>query len=222
MPRTLTADEAEAVRAQLNGSADQHELRPWALALLSRIRTGGEVPPAVRHPLGFTCVRLYRTEGWGLCLHIWPKDQTSARLTTSPVHSHSWDLFSEVIRGQLENAVVAVTENQRSPTYRVMEITSEHDTDTIRPTPRLVSCRRAASMRVRAGERYRLPAGTFHLSRARSGGPTVTVLLAEDRYQAPEFALGWLGTAGHSVRRRRCLPGDLRHMASIATRENQC
>lgn len=232
MPRTLTPEEAEAVRAQLNSTAqrgsarfhgpvDRGELRQWALTMLGRIRAGSEVPSAVRHPLGFTCVQMYRGEGWGLCIHIWPKSATAPELTTSPVHSHSWDLFSEVIRGQLENAVVAVTDDPLSPTHRVMEITSAHGADTIRPTPRLVSCRCAAPVRVQAGERYRLPAGTFHLSMPRADGPTVTVLLAEDRYQAPEFALGWPDTTSHSVRRRRCLPGDLRRMASIAMRESQ-
>lgn len=215
MPGTLTRPEATTVRAQLSRAGRDDDLSGWARNILDEICSGSRVPPAIRHPLGFICVQLFRSIGWGLCMHIWRSPEASATLTTSPVHSHSWNLSSQVICGRLENIEIRVTDEVSKPTHRVLEITSADGRDFIRPTNRLVCCASTASADIEAGQNYILPAGIFHVSRPGASGPTVTVLLAEDRYKAPELALGRLDSSDHEVIRRTCPTRDLRTIAGI-------
>ena len=219
MPETLTRHEATTVRTRLCDPGYNEDLSVWVRSVLTEITIGSRVPPAISHPLGFICVQLYRGAGWGLCMHIWGSREASVALTTSPVHSHSWDLFSQVICGQLENIEIRVTDESPDPTHRVLEITSADGRDFIRPTRRLVSYANNASAYIGAGENYTLPAGIFHVSRPSATGPTVTVLLAENRYRSPELALGRLDASGHEVKRQVCSTSALISMASITLRD---
>jgi hypothetical protein len=152
-------------------------------------------------------------------MHIWRSLETSADLTTSPIHSHSWDLSSQVIFGRLENIEVRVIDGASPPTHRVLEITNADDCDFIRPTRRLVSYANNASAYIEVQENYSLAAGMFHVSRPNATGSTVTVLLAEDRYKSPELALGRLDSSGHAIRRRACPASDLRSIAGTTVHD---
>lgn len=219
MPKALTSSEAVAVRAWLSGADGREDLNGWARALLAEIRTGSRDPPAIRHPLGFTCIQLYRSTGWGLCIHIWKSAAAPHTLTTTPIHSHSWDLSSQVLCGRLENLEICVADGSQSPTHRVLEITSAGSTDLIHPTQRLVCWTHSESVYIGAGENYSLPAGTFHVSRPSAVGLTATVLLAEDRYASPELALGRLDSYDHEVTRQICAPRDLQLIADVTLRD---
>lgn len=219
MPETLTRSEAMTVRARLGTPGHPEDLSYWLRDTLGGICTGSRVPPAVKHPLGFVCVQLYRSLGWGLCVHIWGSPETSATLTTSPVHSHSWDLSSQVVCGRLENIEIRVIDGLPTPTHRILEITSANGCDFIRPTRRFVNCANSASSYIGAGENYTLPAGMFHVSKPSAAGLTMTVLLAEDRRKSPELALGRLDSSNHVIRRRACPVSDLRSMAGITLRD---
>lgn len=219
MPEILTRCEARTLRARLGTPGRHEDLSAWARGVLAEIRTGSRIPPAMEHPLGFICVQLYRGAGWGLCMHIWKSSDMSASLTTSPIHSHSWDLSSQVICGRLQNIEIRVMDGSPDPTHRVLEITSSNGRDFIRPTQRLVTCANSTLAYIGAGENYSLPAGMFHVSRPSAAGLTATVLLAEDRHKSPELALGQLDTSGHAVRRRACPTTDLRRMAGITLRD---
>lgn len=187
--------------------------------MLAEIHSGARVPPAVRHPLGFTCVQLYRSTAWGLCMHVWESGQAPITLTTSPIHSHSWDLSSQVFCGQLENIEVQVRDSPSSPTHRILEITSSGGTDRINPTDRLVCRTHAESVWIEAGENYTLPAGTFHMSRPGADGLTATIVLAENRDASPELVLGRLDSQHHVVARWHNSVADLRQMARAALRD---
>lgn len=218
MPETLTSTEAMIVRTWLDTAGRHEDLSAWVRGVLAEIHTASRVPLAIEHPLGFICVQLYRSVAWGLCMHIWRAPEPSATLTTSPVHSHSWDLSSQVICGRLENIEICVLDGSPAPTHRVMEITSANGCDFVRPTRRLVSCANKVSMYIGAGQSYTLPAGIFHVSRPSAANLTVTVLLAEDRFASPELALGRPDLSGHVIRRRACPAGDLQSLAGITLR----
>jgi hypothetical protein len=220
MPRTLTNLEAAALRARLAESGGREDLSGWACAVLAEICTGSRVPRAIMHPLGFTCIQLYRGTEWGLCLHIWRSlAAQQPALTTTAVHAHSWDLSSQVVCGQLENVEINVVDGSASPTHRVLEITTHDGKDIIRPTQRLVCRGLAESVHVGVGQTYYLPAGTFHLSRPSAAGLTATVLLASYRSASPELALGRLDFRDQMVVRQACPPADLRHIAEITSRD---
>lgn len=219
MPRTLTKSEAFAVRALLSESGYHTELSAWAYRMLTDIEVGARFVPAVRHPLGFVCVHLYRGADWGLCLHIWESADIPIGLTTTPIHAHSWDLDSQVVCGWLENIEIRVTEGGQPPTHRVMAIISAGGTDLIQPTRRVVSWTRARSVRIGAGDTYRLLAGTFHVSNPSPVGITATVLLAQYRSGLPELALGRPDSREHLVARQACPPSQLRVLASATLRQ---
>lgn len=219
MPTTLTNPEAAAVRTWLSISDDRKDLSGWTRSLLAAIRNGSRVPSAVMHPLGFTCVQLFRSTTWGLCMHIWESSENSPSLTTTPIHSHSWDLFSQVVCGQLENTEISVTDGSPFPTNRVLEITSTDGTDLIRATQRLVNWAHGESVHIGVGQSYELPAGTFHVSMPSTTGLTATMLLAEYRSPSPELALGRLDYCDRVVARQVRLPRDLRFMADAMLRE---
>ena len=152
-------------------------------------------------------------------MHIWESSGTSSTLTTTSIHSHSWDLFSQVVCGQLKNIKICVTDGSPFPTHRVLEITSADGTDLIHATQRLVNWRHGESVHIVAGQNYKLPAGMFHVSRPSATGLTATVLLAEYRYTSPELALGRLDWCDRAVARQVCPPKDLRLMADATLRE---
>jgi hypothetical protein len=219
MPQTLTSREATAVRARLSEPDGHKDLSRWARSLLVTIRNGFCVPAGTKHPLGFTCIQLYRGPTWGLCMHVWESPEISATLTTTPIHSHSWDLFSQVVCGQLENTKICVTDGSSPPTHRILEITSADRRDLVHATQRLVTWTESESVHISAGQNYELPAGAFHVSRPSGAGPTATVLLAEYRYASPELALGRLDASDHAVARQACLSTDVRQLADVTLRE---
>ena len=79
----------------------------WALELLRDIASGRCELTAVRHPLGFLCIPAQRSGEHGICIHVWTPALQPA-LTTSQVHSHSWDLTSYVLYGTLLNQRIRV------------------------------------------------------------------------------------------------------------------
>jgi hypothetical protein len=216
---TLTRREAAVLRARLSTSNGREDLSSWSHTMLAEIRAGSRVPHAIMHPLGFTCINLYRSANWGLCMHIWRSQEIPPDLITTPIHSHSWDLSSQVVCGRLENIEVQVVDDSPSPTHRVVEITSSGDTDLIRPTPRLVHCALTESVHIEAGENYCLPAGAFHVSRSRAVGLTATLLLARYGQAAPELALGSLDSCDRVIKRQACSPEDLRLIADVTLRD---
>lgn len=218
MPRTLTSPEALAVRAWLSGSDGGDDLSSWARVMLAEIRSGFRIPAAIRHPLGFICVKLYRSTKWGLCMHIWDSPLTPPNLITTSIHAHSWDLFSQVVCGWLENIEVCVVDGSPLPTHRVLKITSTSDADLVHATQRLVCWTRNESTHVEAGRNYTLTAGTFHVSRPSTAGLTATLLLAENRGSAPELALGRLDCCDHIVVRQSYPFHDLQHIADVTLR----
>jgi hypothetical protein len=217
MPRTLTSREAGAVRAWLSSPTGSGELSAWTRSLLAAIREGLCFPPAIRHPLGFTCIQLYRNTTWGLCMHVW--DGARRSQAAGPIHSHSWELSSQVVCGRLENIKVGVSDGCPFPTHRVLEITSTHRTDLVHATRRLVTRTESESVHIRAGENYQLPADTFHVSRPTGVGLTATVLLAKYRRGNPELALGRLDSEDQIVTRQACRAADVKLLAEVMLNE---
>ena len=84
----------------INGTA-RDSLPGWARGVLMAIGSGDSPVTAVRHPLGFLCLPLERTEEHGVCVHVWSGALPHAASTTSQIHSHSWDLTSFVLYGQV-------------------------------------------------------------------------------------------------------------------------
>src|SRR5262249_37014540 len=110
------------------------------LPVLADLAAGASRVAAVRPPLGFVCLPIHRQGAEGICVHLWPGQAVQPRLTTSPVHCHSWHLFSYVLFGMVGNARYRVQEAPDDPEYRVFEVHSRDRVDEIRATRRLVRC----------------------------------------------------------------------------------
>jgi hypothetical protein len=168
---------------------------------LTEIVEGRRKLLAVRHPLGFLCLPLYRDDLRGVCVHIWSASFALAEATTSQIHAHSWDLTSYVLYGRVGNNLVHVVDDAVG-THRVFEVHSRGDVDEIRATPRRVRCLTALREVTGAGGTYRLSAGRFHASVVEEG-EAATVALGRVR-TAVDLSLGGLDTLTHWVVRLRC------------------
>jgi hypothetical protein len=158
---------------------------------------------AIRHPLGFVCLPLWRLADLGVCLHVWTTRVQPARLTTSPVHCHSWDLVSLVLYGSVRNNRVHVWETTDTPTHRLFDVHSGGDVDEIRATDRLVRFRPGDSQVSRPGEVYRMPAGEFHYT-AVSGPEAATLVVGWSRPGMTDRSVGPMDVTTHRERRSYC------------------
>jgi hypothetical protein len=185
---------------------------------LAELADGRRDLAAVRHPLGFVCLPLERDPEYGVCVHVWAPDLVRAEATTSTVHSHSWDLVSLVLYGQVVNSLSEVTEDVTNGTHRVFEVHSTGPADEIRATERRVRHRPAEQQPVGAGQVYRLPAGRFHTTRIDGDRRAATVVLGRAREQA-DLSLGALDTPSHRVVRQRCDREETRSVARMVIAE---
>ncbi|GAB4588260.1 hypothetical protein [Nocardia sp. IFM 10818] len=161
---------------------------------------------ALLHPLGFICYPLERDGHRGVCLHAWDDElwqgQPHTELTTSPIHSHSWDMVSYVVHGTVCNSVIEISDADTQPEFRVAEIHSDGDIDMIRPTDRLVRATVVASEWHSDGDVYRLDARVFHTTSVT--GPAVTLAFGSGNRGAVDLSLAPLEVVPHAVHRTRC------------------
>ncbi|MEU8263268.1 hypothetical protein AB0C02_21885 [Micromonospora sp. NPDC048999] len=188
-------------------------LRGWVLNVLDDVAEGRRPLLAVRHPLGFTCLPVERTGPDGICVHAWPADPPTVRPTTSAMHSHSWDLLSHVLHGQVRNELIEVTDTPVDPAWRVYEVHSRGDVDEMAATDRLVTAATATVESHSAGASYALRAGGFHTSEVGRGQPAVTVALGRTTPGASDLSLGAVNGRSHRIRRNRCDPAETARVA---------
>ncbi len=175
----------------------QGRARVWALEALS-----GDGVRAVRHPLGFVCLPLERDGAEGVCIHLWSDSFAPARVTTSQIHCHSWDLVSHVLYGQVRNVHAVVTDAELDATHRVFEVVSGADGDRISPTRRTVRHTTGLVESFGPGDTYTLPADRFHSSVVPEGDEAATIALGRGRPGGHDLSLGPLGAGDHHVPRR--------------------
>jgi hypothetical protein len=175
----------------------------WALELLRDIASGRCDLTAVLHPLGFLCIPAQRSGEHGICVHVWtPALQPT--ITTSQVHSHSWDLTSYVLYGTLHNQRIRVAEAGAAATHRIFEVRSQGDRDELQATTRLVSCEPEPTREYGAGSVYYLEAGEFHTTVVLGAQEVATVVLGRSRPPAADLSAGPLHARSHTVTRSRC------------------
>jgi len=201
-------------RTMLGGTAEQTAPK-WVLCVLCEIAQGRRDVTAMRHPLGFVCIPVERTGGEGVCVHVWSDSLPRARPTTSVIHSHSWDLISYVLYGNVRNELIDVTDAPDDPTYRVFEVRSRGDVDELRETPRLVRCQVTAAELNRQGDTYSLRAGGFHATTVH--GEAATVVLGAGRPATMDLSLGGIDTKTHRVGRQRCNRDETASAARVVT-----
>ncbi|MEU7434937.1 hypothetical protein AB0B07_29500 [Streptomyces sioyaensis] len=183
------------------------EIFETAASVLEEIAAGRRGLRAVRHPLGFTCFPVERVGDRGVCVHAFggEADEEAAQPTTSPVHSHSWELTSCVLYGAVGNLRVRVVERPTEPTHRVFEVLSHPSgVDEIQPTSRLVSCGPGTEQTSLRGTVYTLPAGEFHTTVVPEGGVAATLVLGRSLPGRFDLSLGPLHGTGHQVVRQAC------------------
>ncbi|MFC5724001.1 hypothetical protein ACFP1Z_27925 [Streptomyces gamaensis] len=215
-----TVDYRLLERAATSGRDPAPLLRAAALAL-AEIAAGRRELRAVRHPLGFLCFPVQREGDSGVCVHVFggPGDAAPAPLTTSPVHSHSWDLISCVLYGRVINLPVRVLDERERPTHRVYEVASSPSgVDEIRPTARLVRSENGPEQASVTGEIYSLPAGEFHTTVLPGGSASATLLLGRVRPGRRDLSLGPVDGVGHRVVRQTCDVAQSARTASTVLR----
>jgi hypothetical protein len=186
----------------------------WALRRLAEQDVQGQ---AVLHPLGFVCFPLLRGRGTDVCVHVWlsHRAEFAPELTTSAIHSHSWDLQSLVLSGHIGNELIDVRpSSEAEATHRVYEVRSAQGADEVTPTALCVRTLLRDVRYTRAGDVYTLPGGEFHSSVVPDGLDAATVLLASSR-GGTDRALGSVDPGHGAVRLpRRPAPEPLGKLAA--------
>lgn len=196
---------AEAIRA----GTRHDDIRTRMARILRELADGTRDRPIVKHPLGFLCLPIHRGDDFGLCAHVWMKAGTGPRpaepLTTLPIHYHTWNLYSHVLYGLVQNQRITVQpDTGGTPAYRVFEVRSDRDTDEIRPTSELVTWRVDGAQQYGTGDRYLVSPRTYHQSAVLDPRLTVTVMLSENWTPEPQHVLGKVDLPPHTVSRRVC------------------
>ncbi|WP_333738156.1 hypothetical protein [Streptomyces sp. IBSBF 2806] len=193
------------------------ELVRHAVSQLEGVASGGRALRAVRHPLGFVCLPVLRDGPQGVCVHVF--GPTDPILIDRQVHSHSWELTSTVLYGELNNRRMEVTEEAARPTHRVFEVHSAPSgVDELRPTRRLVRCLPGPEQSSSRGQTYALAAGEFHTTVVPDGRPTATLVLGRTMPGRADLSLGPLRAPGHRVVRRMCDAAQTARIAQAALR----
>jgi hypothetical protein len=195
------------------------ELLGHAAAQLEDITYGRRLLRAVRHPLGFICFPVLREGSRGVCVHAFDGTEKPVESTASQIHSHSWDLTSTVLYGQVDNRCVRVDDEPDRPTHRVFEVHSDPaGVDELRPTTRLVRCLRGAEQTSVRGETYTLAAGEFHTTVVPDGRPAATLVLGQTLPDRMDLSLGPVHGAQHRVVRNICDAIQTARIARAAAR----
>jgi len=205
------------IHREIVGGDPSGALRSWTGAVLTDIAEGRRPLVAVRHPLGFVCLPVIRADDDGVCVHVWLADRPDAEPTTSPMHSHSWDLLSYVLYGEIHNETLAVEDEPGEPTHRIFEVRSQGDVDEISASARLVRHATRAVDIYRPGAAYTLRAGDFHVTDVLPKRAAATVALGRMRRGAHDLSLGPLNGHTHTVRRLHCTPEETATAARAVT-----
>lgn len=143
------------------------------LQKLETIRTDGR--QIFSHPLGF--YRLFITAkdalSPGFLLHAWLED-TPRQSKTIDIHSHTWDLTSRVIAGELTNQIFRLKEDARG-TYVVVNVAHDGVQATRYATDERVTPVLDYEETVSAGQTYGFPSKKFHCT-VINKYPTITLL----------------------------------------------
>ncbi|WP_261562137.1 hypothetical protein [Frankia tisae] len=153
----------------------------------------------------------------GVCVHLWTAAAAVTRLTTSPFHCHSWDLYSLVLGGAVQNQCLELVDSAVGDAYRIFEIDSTTDMDEIRATADLVSVRTSEMWANGTRDIYHLPAGAFHRTVV-PGGEACTLVIGLSRLGGADRSLGPPDTGSHRRRRRYCDSAETVCLARCAAR----
>jgi len=196
-----------SIATTISAGTDLHSVGPRIGEILGAIQTGEYRCPMVRHPLGFYCLRVHeadRSERYGLCIHVWRAGEPVTPPTVSRIHLHTWQLFSYILHGRVQNQQIEVRSNIERPTHEVYRVRSAGGDDTIVPTGDLVTFQVTDAQDFGVGERYLVPAGTYHKTAILDPILTVTAMVSENWRPDSQLVLGPRGLAAHSVHRERC------------------
>lgn len=189
-------------------------LRDWAVDLLSDIASGAQCCAAVQHPLNFFCFPVSRVGTEGICIHHWAPDRPPIHPEEDFVHSHSWDLVSHVLLGQVRNETFLVQDVGDGSELELYRVTTGESYDEIASTGRRILSTTVGVDRVEAGVTYALDAGTFHRT-CSAGGAVVTIVAGRD--VSPQQNL-FVGPAGQPRLRKRRDILSIEESAALATR----
>jgi hypothetical protein len=110
--------------------------------------------------------------------------------------------------------MVELADEPEQPTHQLFEIRGSGSDDRLSPTGRLVTFRLTRVQRLKAGDRYMIPAGEFHYTEVPPDVDAATLLVAERKRTTPERALGPLHVPEHQMRRENCSPEELTETAA--------
>lgn len=147
-----------------------------------------DVMEGVRHPLGFFCVTLEKSEAADLRLHVWPSLDNDQR-PAAAIHDHIWHLSSMVLLGQVTNRFYQATADETSPT-RLYSVEYDGLLNRVRPCNGRTRIEEIPPRQsFYPGEAYAFPAGVLHDTLVPGNTMTATLLISrQSGRRSPVFA----------------------------------
>jgi hypothetical protein len=193
-PTAATHHEASTLRSRLErGGGDEADYqRTWVRQFLERVARGECAPRAKLHPLGFHCIPVYRSAGFGLCVHGWLPGAQRETSPTSDMHMHTFDMISSVLTGNVINTELDLVEQGRDR-YRIFEIGKDggEDVDVFTDTGLETAIETREVTKVSAGRQYAIARFVYHSAdeTVRNQDFTVTLMLAQNWDDSPQRTL---------------------------------
>ncbi len=140
------------------------------------------------HPLSFYRLTICSNECFDLRLHAWLNHSQSEPNGESNIHSHTWNLNSLILSGELVNRVYKFKESPKSG-LEVFEIVYGNAGSERKSLNRNVAIASVTERTLRKGDVYSLPAACFHSTEVALHTSVLTIVVAEKLARQSAFVV---------------------------------
>lgn len=182
-------------------------------------------PPleGIWHPNGFLYVPLIEENMMAVRLHVWPpgREKTNDKTLNWFIHSHSWDLQSYVLCGNILKSIYEVS-NSHAPTHRIYHAYSFGLQNELHATDSLVSCKLKSTEKISPGKTYTIKSDTFHTAPVNVNQLTATLVVWQKAKYGVSKVLGSLnGDKIYAMKRTACNSDETEYLIKLVE-QNLC
>jgi hypothetical protein len=154
-----------------------------------------------RHPLGFIHAALIDRDDIAIRFHMWKPGMRAVQEPAWLIHTHTFELNSIVLFGELENSIYKWEPNTSSPDTRLYVATYQNGLSQIIATDQVGVPQLEFSSEIAKGSGYRVTYGDFHQTNVASDQLTATIAVATKFHGSPLIVGSLEGQASYSYAR---------------------
>ncbi len=139
------------------------------------------------HPLGFVSCTILENSEISVRLHLWLLNERRPKIPHWPIHTHSYDLASTVLRGCLIDCSYDLISGKE---FTLWEAHYDGNSTTIRSTGQITGLRRKATRPYSQNQTYFIPTNEFHESIVPKESECLTLVSCTNFTRSPPLVLG--------------------------------